>query len=59
MRSLGSIQEENFAEGRAKKRDNESLRGSHGAMRQEHKEPEEEDKEVEGDEAIMQQEEFL
>ena len=57
LRSLGSfIQDENCAEGA---KENESLRGSHGAERQEHKESAEEDGEVGVGEAIIQQEQIL
>ena len=60
LRSLSSfIQDENCAEGAKENDENESLRGQHGAERQELKESAEEDEKVGVDEAIIQQEEIL
>ena len=60
QRSFGSINRgDNFAEGAKENEDNESMRGSHGGMRQKHKEPAAEDKKVERGEAIIRQEEIL
>lgn len=57
LHSLGSfIQNENCAEGA---KENESLRGSHSAERQEHKESAEDDGEVGVGEAIIEQEQIL